>query len=121
MGVCMAAEINTILTIVHIAGFILAIALIFTSILLLKRLKDEDFAVSMIFLHEKEINKIFLVLVVGSFIFFTGHLYYSLGSLFNDINIKYVLDLIGILYTISLLYFVYGLQNVLKREKNEHL
>lgn len=112
----MAVEINAILTIFHILGFILAIALIFTSILLLKRLTDEDFAVSMIFLHEKEINKILLVLVVGSFIFFTGHLYYSLSSLFNDTNIKYVLDLIGVLYTISLLYFVYGLQNVLKMD-----
>jgi hypothetical protein len=118
----MAVEINAIMTIVHLAGFILAIVLIFSSLLLLKRLKDEDFAVSMIFLHENEINKILLVLVVGSFIFFTGHLYYSLGSLFNDANMKYVLDLIGILYTISLLYFVYGLQNVLKMEKeNEQL
>ena len=118
----MAAEINTILTMVHIAGFILAIALIFTSVILLKRLRDEDFAVSMIFLHEKEINKIFLILVVGSFIFFIGHLYYSLSSLFTETNMKNVLDLIGILYTLSLLYFVYGLQNVLKREKeNEHL
>ena len=118
----MAAEINTILTIVHIAGFILAVALIFSSVLLLKRLKYEDFAVSMIFLHENEINKIFIVLVVGSFIFFTGHLYYSLNSLFNGTDMKYVLDLIGLLYTLSLLYFVYGLQNVLKREKeNEHL
>jgi len=40
--------------------------LIYYSILLLKELGSEDFVVSMIFLHEKEIMRIFLVIVLGA-------------------------------------------------------
>ncbi len=45
----MVVEINAILTIFHIFMFILAILSIFIAVLLLKRLKDEDLAVSMIY------------------------------------------------------------------------
>lgn len=90
---------------------ILAFALIFYSYLLLKRLKSKDLAVSMIFLHEKEIKNVFLVLVFSSFLFFLAMSYYVL---YADETSTLILRIVAIIYSFSLLYFAYKLQKVLK-------
>lgn len=101
---------GVITIIFHVISFFLGILLIYYSILLLKELSSEDFVVSMIFLHEKEIMRIFLVIVLGALIFLIGQVYYSL---FTNPDIS-ILKLTAILYSISLLYFVYELQHVLR-------
>jgi hypothetical protein len=120
-------EIFIIFLIVHLLALIIGILLLYYSLLLLKRLKSKDFAVSMIFLHEKKITNILLVLVIGSLIFFIGQIYSSYVNYFTinelsmaiapSLTVKYVLvNLIRIIYSFVLLYFVYELQNILKGE-----
>jgi hypothetical protein len=107
----MGVEIN-IYIIIHILALIIGILLIYYSILILKRLKSKDFAVSMIFLHEKNITNIFLVLVIGSFIFLLGQIYNTStggGELYYIIA-----NIIGLVYSFVLLYFVYELQKILR-------
>jgi hypothetical protein len=116
-----------IFLVVHLLALIIGILLLYYSLLLLRRLKSEDFALSMIFLNEKKIIKILFVLVIGSLIFFIGQIYSSYVNYFAlsnltmavtpSLSIKYVLvNLVRIIYSIVLLYFVYGLQNILKGE-----
>jgi hypothetical protein len=120
-------EIFIIFLVVHLLAFIIGILLLYYSLLLLRRLKSKDFALSMIFLNENKIIKILFVLVIGSLIFFIGQIYSSYVNYFAlsdltmavtpSLSIKYVLvNLIRIIYSIVLLYFVYGLQNILKGE-----
>ena len=98
--------------------------------MLLKGLKSKDFALSMIFLNEKKITNIFLILVVGSLIFFIGDIYASYinyGSLSQQIistypsfTLEYILvNITRLFYSFVLLYFVYGLQNILNGENND--
>jgi len=95
----------------HIVVFILAGLLIYYSFLLLKRLNSKDLAISMIFLHEKTISNIFLIIVIGSLLFLLGQTFYSLSS---DVNTENFLRITAIIYSIALLYFAYKLQKVLK-------
>ena len=110
------SELEIIKTVEHITVFILAALLIYYSFLLLKRLNTKDLAVSMIFLHEKEIKNIFLIMVLGSLLFLIGQSFYSLSSGFNADNF---LRITAIVYSIALLYFAYKLQSVLKGEERE--
>ena len=123
----MTIEIFIIFLVVHLLALIVGILLLYYSLLLLRRLKSKDFAVSMIFLHEKKIIKILSVLVIGSLIFFIGQIYSSYLNYFAlsnltmaispSLSIEYVLvNLVRIIYSFVLLYFVYGLQNILKGE-----
>lgn len=103
----------------HIVVSIIAILLIFYSFLLLRRLKSKDLAVSMIFLHEKDIKKIFLIIVIGSMLFLIGQIIYSL-SLVTDGEL--ILRITALIYSVTLLYFLYALQKMLKGgEENEHI
>ena len=126
----MTIEIFIIFLIFHLLVLIIGILLLYYSLLLLRRLKSEDFALSMIFLNEKKIIKILFVLVIGSLIFFIGQIYSSYVNYFAisdltvavapSISIKYVLvNLIRSVYSVVLLYFVYGLQNILKGDNND--
>jgi hypothetical protein len=99
-----------IFSFLHLFGFIIAILLIYFSVLLIRSLDSEDFVVSMIFLHEKKIKSIFLVLLMGSIIFFLGHFYNEFFS--NPVFI----NIVGLIYSLTLLYFVYGLQKILNKE-----
>ncbi len=123
----MTIEIFIIFLLVHLLAFIIGILLLYYSLLLLRRLKSKDFALSMIFLNEKKIINILFVLVIGSLIFFIGQIYSSYVNYFAlsdltmavtpSLSIEYVLvNLIRIVYSFVLLYFVYGLQNILKGE-----
>ena len=123
----MTIEIFILFLVVHLLTLIVGILLLYYSLLLLRRLKSKDFAVSMIFLNEKKIIKILSVLVIGSLIFFIGQIYSSYVNYFSlsdltmavipSLTIKYVLvNLVRIVYSVVLLYFVYGLQNILKGE-----
>ena len=120
-------EMIIIFLVVHLLAFIIGILLLYYSLLLLRRLKSKDFALSMIFLNEKKIIKILFALVIGSLIFFIGQIYSSYVNYFSlsdltmavtpSLSINYVLvNLIRIVYSFVLLYFVYGLQNILKGE-----
>ncbi|NYB52577.1 MAG: hypothetical protein HVN35_08480 [Methanobacteriaceae archaeon] len=114
----MSDQLEFIDAILHITSISLGILLIYYSIILLKQLDSEDFVSSMIFLHEKQIKKIFLIIAVGALFFWLGQTYYSL---FPDPSV-FILKLTAIFYAISLLYFVYGLQTVLKKgEENEYI
>lgn len=121
----MTPEINVIFLIIHLFFFIVGILLIYYAIRLLQRLTSKDFAVSMIFLNEDKIKNILLVLVVGSFIFFAGHLYtsyadffFETGSVSSSTTIDYILlNIIGPIYSITLLYFVYALQKILRGDE----
>ena len=126
----MTIEIFIIFLIFHLLALIIGILLLYYSLLLLRRLKSKDFALSMIFLNEKKIIKILFVLIIGSLIFFIGQIYSSYINYvaINEltmavapaISIKYVLvNLIRIVYSVVLLYFVYGLQNILKGDNND--
>ena len=126
----MTIEIFIIFLVVHLLALIVGILLLYYSLLLLRRLKSKDFAVSMIFLNEKKITHLLFVLVIGSLIFFIGQLYSSYVNYFDisnltmavapTLSIKYVLvNLVRIIYSFVLLYFVYGLQNILKGENND--
>ena len=123
----MTIEIFIIFLLVHLLAFIIGILLLYYSLLLLRRLKSKDFAVSMIFLNEKKIIKILFVLVIGSLIFFIGQIYSSYVNyvaineltmaVVPSLSIKYVLvNLVRFVYSFVLLYFVYELQNILKGE-----
>lgn len=123
----MTIEIFIIFLVVHLLTLIVGILLLYYSLLLLRRLKSKDFAVSMIFLNEKKIIKILSVLVIGSLIFFIGQIYSSYVNYFSlsdltmavipSLSIEYILvNLVRIVYSLVLLYFVYGLQNILKGE-----
>lgn len=117
-GINLSGQLDVITVIFHIISISLGILLIYYSISLLRQLNSEDYVLSMIFLHEKQINNIFMVIVLGAFVFFVGQTYYSL---FTDSNV-FILKSAAILYAISLLYFVYGLQRVLKKGgENEYL
>jgi hypothetical protein len=104
-------EIEIAFTLIHILAFIIAILIIYFSVILIKRLDSEDYIVSMIFLHEKEINNIFFVLVIGSVLFLLGHSYNLLIS-----NNTILVNVMGLVYSIALLNFVYGLQKLLIKE-----
>lgn len=118
----MTPEIYVIFLIIHLLFFIVGILLIYYAVRLLQRLTSKDFAVSMIFLNEDKIKNILLVLVVGSFIFFVGHIYTSYvdffveaGTIVQSTTTDYILlNIIGPIYSITLLYFVYALQKILK-------
>ena len=123
----MTIEIFIIFLVVHLLALIIGILLLYYSLLLLRRLKSKDFALSMIFLNEKKIIKILFVLVIGSLIFFIGQIYSSYVNyvaineltmaVAPSLSIKYVLvNLIRFVYSFVLLYFVYELQNILKGE-----
>ena len=120
-------EIFIIFLVVHLLALIIGILLLYYSLLLLRRLKSKDFALSMIFLNEKKIIKILFVLVIGSLIFFIGQIYSSYVNyvaisdltmaVAPSLSIKYVLvNLVRFVYSFVLLYFVYELQNILKGE-----
>lgn len=120
-------EIFIIFLVVHLLALIIGILLLYYSLLLLRRLKSKDFALSMIFLNEKKIIKILFVLVIGSLIFFIGQIYSSYVNYIAisnltmavapSLSIKYVLvNLVRFVYSFVLLYFVYELQNILKGE-----
>lgn len=123
----MTIEIFIIFLVVHLLALIIGILLLYYSLLLLRRLKSKDFALSMIFLNEKKIIKILFVLVIGSLIFFIGQIYSSYVNYIAisdltmavapSLSIKYVLvNLVRFVYSFVLLYFVYELQNILKGE-----
>ena len=123
----MTIEIFIIFLVVHLLALIIGILLLYYSLLLLRRLKSKDFALSMIFLNEKKIIKILFVLVIGSLIFFIGQIYSSYVNyvaineltmaVVPSLSIKYVLvNLVRFVYSFVLLYFVYELQNILKGE-----
>ena len=123
----MTIEIFIIFLVVHLLTLIVGIFLLYYSLLLLRRLRSKDFAVSMIFLNEKKIIKILSVLVIGSLIFFIGQIYSSYINYFSlsdltmavipSLSIEYILvNLVRIVYSFVLLYFVYGLQSILKGE-----
>lgn len=117
-GIKLSGQLDVITVLFHITAISLGILLIYYSISLLKQLDSEDFVLSMIFLHEKQISNIFMVILLGALIFFVGQIYYSLSP---DPNV-FILKLAAIIYAAALLYFVYGLQNVLKKGgENEYL
>lgn len=114
----MSGQLNLLTIIFHIISVTLGILLICYSILLLRKLRSEDFVLSMIFLHETQIRHIALVIVVGAFVFLVGQTYYSL---FPDANV-FILKIAAIIYSVSLLYFVYGLKSLFsKGDENEYL
>lgn len=118
----MTTELDIIFLVLHIFSFIIGILLIYYAVRLLQRLTSKDFAVSMIFLNERKIRNILLVLVIGSGIFFVGHIYttyisYTIQTttVAPSLTLDYVVvNIIGPIYSFSLLYFVYALQQILK-------
>lgn len=83
--------------------------LLYYSILLFKGLKNEEITLSRIFLKEEKILSLFMILMAGSFIFFLGGISLALineATTFTRIT--------SIIYTLTLLYFVYSLQKVIR-------
>lgn len=117
-GIHLSGQLDVITVIFHIVSISLGILLIYYSISLLRQLRSEDLVLSMIFLHERQINNIFMVIVLGAFVFLVGQIYYSF---FPNVNIL-LFKLTAVLYAVGLLYFVNGLYRVLKKGgENEYL
>lgn len=99
----------------QLIALLLAIPLIYYSFILLKKLNNPDLVASMIFLHEKKVETIFLVLTIGSFLFFLGHVFNAILQI--SIIQGPIINLIGLIYSFILLYFVYSLNTILPREE----
>ncbi|MGC9516276.1 MAG: hypothetical protein ACP5C3_01100 [Methanomicrobiales archaeon] len=98
-----------VLLIGYILMFLVAILIVYYSILLYKGLENEDISLSMIFLNEKRILIIFKVLVVASIIFLLGG--FSL-VIYGETTL--MVRLASIIYSVGLLYFVYSLQKIIR-------
>jgi hypothetical protein len=104
-------DVNVLVVLHSVIVIIIAILLIYYAFLLLKRLKSRDLAVSMLFLHEKDIQRVFLIIALSSLLFFICQVYFSVVS--NE-NSTLLLKIGAYVYSFALLYFAYKLQKVLK-------
>lgn len=89
-------------------GFTLGLLLFYATFKLLKSLKNKEIALSMVFLHEKRIIKLFGLIVISGFLtFITGFIYATIG---NSVLIELLLDLNALI----MLIFIFFLQKLMR-------
>ena len=97
----------------RLIGAILGLALVYSAFMLIKVLKNKEFALSMVFLNKNRIINLFGLLVIATFsIFLTG-----LDDVFfgNSISVEILLDLNALI----LLIFTFSIQKLMKGDESK--
>ncbi len=97
----------------RLIGAILGLALVYSAFMLIKVLKNKEFALSMVFLNKNRIINLFGLLVIATFsIFLTGLDYVFFG---NSITVEILLDLNALI----LLIFTFSIQKLMKGDESK--